>query len=194
MQSSPARRMRASAADRAVRWSLLSGCPVPATTHTGRYTTPQAVREAPPARSRWSADGRYGGSPEGQTVTRAVPPSGALDGSSVITGRGQPIRSICARCRPDLHERAHSPRRAWLLLHWAISGCGIPVRHRTGLHARSQGWLLRVLSSGRCADPRRQTAKAGPALAWRVAFDQTPPGVTVGYLPGGASRRFRGRA
>jgi hypothetical protein len=122
---------------------------------------------------------------------RADPPFGALDGSSVITGWGQPIRSIGARSRLYLHERAHSPRRAWLLLHWAISGCGISVRH----YARSQGWLLRVLSSGRCADPRRQTAaKAGPALAWRVAFDQTPPGVTVGYLPGGASRRFRGRA
>jgi agmatinase len=26
-------------------------------------------------------------------------------------------------------ERAHSPRRAWLSLHRAISGCGDPVSH-----------------------------------------------------------------
>jgi hypothetical protein len=36
---------------------------------------------------------------------------------------------------------AHLPRWAWLSLHWAMSGCGDPVRHedRASPHARSQG-------------------------------------------------------
>ncbi len=41
-------------------------------------------------------------------------------------GAGQPQRPSGASDSAD--ERAHSPRRAWLSLHWAISGCGDPLR------------------------------------------------------------------
>src|SRR6266567_3378167 len=49
------------------------GLPGSATTHTGRYTTPRPSGKLHP-QAVGGADGRYGGSPEGQTVTRAVPP------------------------------------------------------------------------------------------------------------------------
>jgi hypothetical protein len=37
-------------------------------------------------------------------LPRTLPPFGARDGSSLITGRGHLIRSICARSRPDLPD------------------------------------------------------------------------------------------
>ena len=52
------------------------GLPGSATTYTGRYTTPRPSGKLPP-QAVGGADGRYGGSPEVQTVTRAVPPFGA---------------------------------------------------------------------------------------------------------------------
>jgi hypothetical protein len=74
-------------------------------------------------------------------------------------------------------ERAHSPRRAWLSLHRAISGCGDPVSHEDRASRPAQEALPRVPGSGRRADPRCQTAaKASPALALRAAFDQAQPG------------------
>src|SRR6266568_2091383 len=74
-------------------------------------------------------------------------------------------------------ERAHSPRRAWLSLHRAVSGCGDPVSREDRASRPVQEALPRVPGSGRCADPRCQTvAKASPALALWVAFDQTQSG------------------
>ena len=49
------------------------GLPGSATTHTRRYTTPRPSGKLHP-QAVGGADGRYGGSPEGQTVMRAVPP------------------------------------------------------------------------------------------------------------------------
>ena len=71
------------------------GLPGSATTHTGRYTTPRPSGKLHP-QAVGGADGRYGGSPEGQTVTRAVPPFGAALDSGLIerepSGSG---RSVC---------------------------------------------------------------------------------------------------
>ena len=49
------------------------GLPGLATTHTGRYTAPRPSGKLHP-QAVGGAGSRYGGSPEGQTVTRAVPP------------------------------------------------------------------------------------------------------------------------
>ncbi len=51
------------------------GLPGSATTLTGRYTTPRPSGKLHP-QAVGGADGRYGESPEGQTVTPAVPPFG----------------------------------------------------------------------------------------------------------------------
>src|SRR6266571_8292559 len=70
-----------------------------------------------------------------------------------------------------------APRRAWLSLDRAISGCGDPVSHEDRDSRPVKEALPRVPGSGRCADPRCQTAaKAGPALALRVTFDQRQSG------------------
>ena len=53
------------------------GLPGSATTHTGRYTAPRPSGKLHPHVVGGAADGRYGGSPEGQTVTRAVPSTGS---------------------------------------------------------------------------------------------------------------------
>ena len=74
-------------------------------------------------------------------------------------------------------ERAHSPRRAWLSLHRAVSGCDGPVSREDRASRPVQEALPRVPSSGRRAGPRCQAAaRASPALALRAAFDQAQPG------------------
>jgi len=61
---------------------------------------------------------------------------------------------------PSADERPPSPRWAWLSLHWAISGCRDPVRHENQAPpAPDSRVTARVPSSGRCADPRGQTAR-----------------------------------
>jgi hypothetical protein len=55
----------------------------------------QAVREAPPTGSRWSR-GRYGGSQDSQTVTRAVPPFWRRSLPLDVADRAAQIRVICA--------------------------------------------------------------------------------------------------
>ncbi len=81
------------------------GPPGSATTHTGRYTTPSPSGKLHP-QAVGGADGRYGGSPEGQTVTRAVPP---IWGSSKLTGMAL-LRDYCPRS-------AVAAGRAWLTWH-----------------------------------------------------------------------------
>ena len=72
MHDQPVPKTHGFAADRAIPWSLRTGCPVrPPPMH--RYTTPRPSGKLHP-QAVGGADGRYGGSPEGQRVTRAVPP------------------------------------------------------------------------------------------------------------------------
>jgi hypothetical protein len=91
-------------------------------------------------------------------------------------------------------ERAHSPRRAWLPLRRAVSGCGDPVSHQDRASRPVQEALPRVPGSGRRAGPRCQAA-ARQVLPWRCGPRpvRRSRDVTAGYQPGGASRRVRGR-
>ncbi len=89
------------------------GLPGSSTTHTGRYTTPWPSGTLHP-QAVGGADGRYGGSPEGQTVTRAVPPFCAP-----ATGRA---RAPAVSDRGDLY--AASRRSARLTdARFCMSGC-----------------------------------------------------------------------
>jgi hypothetical protein len=67
-------------------------------------------------------------------------------------------------------------------------------RSGTGLgFSPTPGSLLRVLNSGRCADPAspdRRQGKSCSSVVGRLRSDAV--GVTVGYLAGGASRGFGG--
>jgi hypothetical protein len=86
--------------------------------------------------------------------------------------------------RLDLPTSAHTRRDG--------PGC-----RSTGRSVVAGSGQLRGLgfTSGSRGAPRvvRPPTKASPAPALRVAFDQTQRDVTVGYQPGGASRRVRGR-
>jgi hypothetical protein len=82
-------------------------------------------------------------------------------------------------------ERAHSPRRAWLSLHRAVSGCGGPVSREDRASRPVQEALPRVPGSGPRAGPRCQAAaRASPALALRVglrsgAAGTSPPAISL---------------
>ena len=120
--------------------------------------------------------------------TLAKPPLGAATWSARRLARATPnwIRCVRSLRQPngganalDLPMSAHTRRDG--------PGCrstgrlGVAATRsatRTGPHVRSTGAAPRP-GSGRCADPRCQTAaKASPALALRAAFDQTPSGTS----------------
>ena len=85
------------------------GLPDSATTHTGRYTTPRPSGKLHP-QAVGGADGRYGGSPEGPTVTRTMPPFGTRS-----PGRGSGVVTCRSGCWARLQEPARLAAEATIL-------------------------------------------------------------------------------
>ena len=118
--------------------------PGSATTPTGRYTTPRPSEKLHP-QAVDGADGRYGGSPEGQTVMRAVPP----------------ICSQATVCLPPLapHRTGHSPRSCN-----QTTVIGSPDSRR---NARELVTGAGSIESPDAAIASGRTTRAGPG--WRIA-------------------------
>ena len=79
-------------------------------------------------------------------------------------------------------ERAHSPRRAWLSLHRAVSGCGGPVSREDRASRPVQEALPRVPGSGRPALSGRRQGKSCSSAAGRVrpgAAGTSPPAISL---------------
>ncbi len=159
------------------------GPPGSATTHTGRYTTPRPSGKLHP-QAVGGADGRYGGSPEGQTVTRAVPPFCAdVDWISIKTLAAR-IWAFCAPIFPMWFSGWRLPAPGEALL-----DCGQQFVREHGVGGQpANGRTMR-------AGPHR-AARCGPAprlgTAWRRVCRQ-PEAVSVAVkgswsaLPGGSN-------